>query len=828
MTAVLLFFAVLASVFFFRHPVAVKSIEHFTKPQVIKITCLHFSFDWQLNLNLKHACITSSLGTIEVSNAIWHPWSNILSIEQVKVKHLATDNQVEKEFPSENQPTKLNLPDSLPILSILSLDIDSFALLQPLHLSVNTISSNELSITGDVNASVKMKQNTLVGDLVWSLSDLTEWIPQAQKSLQDNAELLKDVTLDEAKIKTSLTFNGEIIKADSSLDLVGRFYVSSCPVAAVFKGNVLVDVNISSLNISLDLSQLENDLSVLNCPLLQDYLAKDDVPQLSFVIPQRVSIDETQINLPNLQIIDRRNTNRSIVLNELTYKSTGELEVTYSILLKQAIQTKNIAAGMFDFHAQGTLSGVLSTQTSEWPMNLKIINDNNRLVVNNLKMGALLIGNLSSEFSFHHSGTEKLEINGKIDSSAIQVGVFNLAKTSSVFSLSGANFNDLQLGVDNQLFKLSHPEVSVQKITNHIDLNIKNFQGLSFSGNSTVTKSSVQNINFLPINVAHTGQASLANMTLSSQHDIRLEQGFLIELAQQQVEAKVQINQQDIISLQGIISQLASALQVKEGYLSANIELTLPQEGEPFIATGKANFQGVSAKYQDYVLNNITYHTPLTFDSAGLQLAESTLHIDSIDAGVMIQQLDGSVMAQNSVFRLKQVQGEIFNGTFLLGDLWLDRREQQFNINIQNIDLAQVVALQQQPGIHITGNIDGNMPFIMGKQGIRIEDGRVSSLTGGKLTIIDNPSFDSIKVQQPELALLENIDFTQLESKVKFTPDGWVFFDFALQGNNPDKKQSVNFNYSHQENIFSLLESIRLVKSVENKIEQKITQGDKK
>jgi hypothetical protein len=162
-----------------------------------------------------------------------------------------------------------------------------------------------------------------------------------------------------------------------------------------------------------------------------------------------------------------------------------------------------------------------------------------------------------------------------------------------------------------------------------------------------------------------------------------------------------------------------------------------------------------------------------------------------------------------------------------LADLWLDGREQQFTIIIQSIDLAEVVALQQQPGIQITGNIDGDMPFIMGEQGIRIDDGWVSSLTGGKLTIVDNPSFDSVKNQQPELALLENLDFTQLESNVKFTPDGWVFFDFSLQGNNPDKKQSVNFNYSHQENLFSLLESIRLVKAVENKIEQNITQGDK-
>jgi hypothetical protein len=55
-----------------------------------------------------------------------------------------------------------------------------------------------------------------------------------------------------------------------------------------------------------------------------------------------------------------------------------------------------------------------------------------------------------------------------------------------------------------------------------------------------------------------------------------------------------------------------------------------------------------------------------------------------------------------------------------------------------------------------------------------------------------------------------------------------VFFDFSIKGNNPDEKRGVNFNYNHQQNLFSLLELKRLVKSVENKIEQKTIQGDKK
>jgi hypothetical protein len=831
MTATLLFFVVLAAIFLFRRPIAIKSIEHFTQPHDVSITCLKFSFNWQLNLNLKQACVTSPLGTIEVHDAIWHPWSNILNIQQIKVKHLAqppADSKADNGPLRVQQKNNLDLLGWLPKLSISSLKIDSYELLQPLHLSVNTISSNELSITGDVKAGVNITPNALIAKIMWRISDLAKWIPQVQTLIQDNAELLKELTFDESAINTRLTFDGEMLSADNSLDIASRFHVSNCTIDAVFKGNILVDVNVSSLDLNLNLTQLSNDISVANCPLLLDYFAQDDMPQLSFLFPQTIAINKTHINLPTLQIVDKSTTHRSIILNDVNYKTTGELEASYKILLKQPIKTKQITAEMFDLQAQGTLSTNLSTQVSELPTSFRIINDNNRLVVKNVKMDTLLIGNVSSEFSFHDTQTKQLQMKGIINSSIIKMGGLKLAKMNSDFSLSGATFNELQLSVDNQLFNAVHPDFKVQKITNHIDLNIKQLETLSFSGNTTVTKLLTQNINFMPINMTHTGQAILANMTLSSQHDISLENNFVLQLTHQQAEMKVQINQQDISRLQKITSQLQDGLLIKEGNLSANVELTLPQETEPLIAKGKANFLGVSAMYQDYVLKNITYQTPLTFDSAGLQLAESTLRIDSIDAGVMIQQLEANVIAQNSVFRLKQVQGEIFNGTFLLGDLWLDGREQQFNINIQNIDLAQVIALQKQPGINITGDINGDIPFIMGKQGIRIDNGRVSSLTGGKLSIIGNPSFDSIKVQQPELALLENLDFTQLKSNVKFTPDGWVFFDFAIKGNNPDKKQSVNFNYTHQENIFTLLESIRLVKSIENEIEQKITQGDKK
>ena len=139
-----------------------------------------------------------------------------------------------------------------------------------------------------------------------------------------------------------------------------------------------------------------------------------------------------------------------------------------------------------------------------------------------------------------------------------------------------------------------------------------------------------------------------------------------------------------------------------------------------------------------------------------------------------------------------------------------------------------MVELQQQSGIEVTGQVKGSLPIQFSKDEVRIDSGTLISQGPGNLRIFDNPAFDSIKAQQSELAFLENMDFTQLSSTVKLKPDGWLVLDFSLIGDNPEKNQSLNFNYSHQENILTLLKSLRLANSIQNKIEKSLIEGDEK
>ncbi|MEP1552638.1 MAG: YdbH domain-containing protein [Paraglaciecola sp.] len=786
--------------FIFRRPLAVKSIEYFTDSHNVTIQCLEFSFALPFKLEVQEACVSSPMGELSIENMTWQLWTNDLAIEEIHINHInATTSDIKAS--AEQQVEHLPLPQSLPWLNISSLYINSDVLVQPIKLTIKSVAETKVKITGDLSATIQVSPSYLTTDIEWRLSDLKKFIPQIQEWVRSEPQLFKKAALEQAKISTLLTFDGQTLHSQNALNISSNIAIKNCPIDVVLAGTLITNINLVDFSVEIDFNQLTNQVSLENCSFVHNYLADGDSPLLSLLIPTPLTLSGNEIKIPKLSIIDLQSTNeveiiRVLELANLNYKTAGNLEVGYQSTLKQPIENQttsmtNLSAEMVDFQGAGEL----------------IVD------ISNFK-------NPNAEHS--------LEMSGNIHISQAKLDTINIGQTRTDFVVSGKHYNDLQLSLDSHLVKLQDTDFNLQNFSNHLDLNITDLDSMSVTGHSNLTNLAIQNINFQPINITHLAQVNLQREELSSQHYVNLEQDFVLEVTQQQARINIGITEQAISRLKNTLDQIIHTLEINQGKLSASIDITLPQDSQELMAKGQANIQNLSVKYQDYLVNNINYLTPITYNSAGLQLPSANLYIDSIDVGLAISDITANVSSKNTVLGLQKVKGNIFEGEFLIPNLWLDGREQQFNVNLSNINLAEVIALQQQPGINITGKVNGILPMAINQQGLMVNNGWLASLTVGKLTINNNPSFDSIKMQQPELALLENLDFTQLESKVKFNPDGWVFFDIALKGNNPDRNQSVNFNYSHEENLYSLLESIRLVNAVGNTIEKKINQGDKK
>jgi len=308
---------------------------------------------------------------------------------------------------------------------------------------------------------------------------------------------------------------------------------------------------------------------------------------------------------------------------------------------------------------------------------------------------------------------------------------------------------------------------------------------------------------------------------LKSQHDVSVEKSLQFTVGQSGQQINLMMHQQSIDSLQAVATRFLPELILQDGTL--NIDAQMKSNGQDLLASIELVNAGV--KYADFSASGIATHANVYSDSAGLQLDNARLTILNADTGVPISNIALAYSIKNNSLKVDKATGNVLGGNFILSGFWLDNRNQNAQLTMNNIDLAKIVELQQQSGIDVTGSVSGTLPLTIKDGKVNIDKGLLKSDSAGALKIDGNPAFDSIAQQQTELNYLKDLEYEKLSSKVKLNTDGLLFLDFSILGKNPTQQQAVNFNYHHEENILTLMRSLRLTDSVQNQIEHKIKKG---
>lgn len=232
----------------------------------------------------------------------------------------------------------------------------------------------------------------------------------------------------------------------------------------------------------------------------------------------------------------------------------------------------------------------------------------------------------------------------------------------------------------------------------------------------------------------------------------------------------------------------------------------------------------------------------LSFDhELGIQPTLQSLHPTQFE----LKHMDSGVTASNisTLLRLKtpdkkllpeieiqNLQGEIFGGKFTADDFIynLNSATNRLKVNATNIDLAKIVETQQLEDITVTGRIDGNIPVTINAQGISIEHGAfINDVRAG--TIRYNPAAGTEQLKQNPLTgitldALRDFRYSELSAGVDFTPEGVLTIDLKLKGTSPelDTNRPVHLNINTEQNLLSLLKSLRYAKGVSDAIDAKV------
>jgi len=133
---------------------------------------------------------------------------------------------------------------------------------------------------------------------------------------------------------------------------------------------------------------------------------------------------------------------------------------------------------------------------------------------------------------------------------------------------------------------------------------------------------------------------------------------------------------------------------------------------------------------------------------------------------------------------------------------------------LAGIDVAQLAALQSKPVVEVSGRVGGTLPLLLGRDAVAIRNGRLKNESPLTLSIPQTEGVIALKKanQAVDMALdaLSPLRIKELSAQINMSADGWMQAAMTIKGVNPRRKLPIVLNYTHQENMFELLRSLRI------------------
>ena len=741
-----------------------------------KLTCLDYQLTSFSHLNIHRACVELNQLTLVATVVRYAPFKKTLAAERVEVTVKQTEHNPPADLTASN--TAFVLPDNLPDISIDNLVLYSEILNTPVHLSVQQTQKHRFDIisSGDVSpalierGSIEFSGNEITAQIHWSPSVAFDMIHFDQQ--------LKDtLAFDQALIISQLTLSSEMLASSHKLGPVLKLSHADCTVALATNGTVDFNyfLNKSEGEIAPSQTLIHADFSPCN-PITQR-LGKVKNKQLNLTFNGVVSIEDKTLSLPSLTL---RSVAKDFLTAQFTdIETTGPNEISFNALV-----------------------------TAKMPE----------------------VGLFNTDLSLHKQGPA-IQVSGLISSAKVLLADNQLENAEAHYSFNLV-IEDTPRGEGQVKFnadKLIATHMGLANITSELDILLA--PNTQISGQTQIGLLDAKVID-TSVSLEHQFNVVVAERTISGQHVVNLpsELSFAVlhQLSEDQHNAQIQLPLQPVSNLNQIVGPLG--VQTQEGNLLADIKLDLLS----LSGNGKIEVQDTAVKYGEYLAQGINYSPDFRLDSGNLQLSPSMFRVENLDAGVEITDITGELSSENGRFQVNRVRSELLGGLLEIDSAWLDNKDQTVTLKLRDIDLQSVMQTQQQAGIdssgiELSGKLNGDVP-------VKVESGQASialasliNSTEGTLKITGNSGFEALKVQQPEigqqLALLEHVEFETLTSDLTMDTDGMVFFDMKIRGVNPEHKQPINFNYTHEQNIFTLLKALRLSEQIEQSIQQKMT-GD--
>lgn len=797
----------------FRLPLLQWAIAPELKKAGITLSCLDFSITSELNIHADKVCvnyqnqqlqltgITANTKRVDIENAV-------LTVNSLPKSDNA--NQLAKNL-------DLALPLNRPLINIKQLVVKSDELNKPLKISILEPTLNKFNVTGDINASAILTANKVSGQF------------EIDNTLLKQAINTKNTLIADANFNTQQAFSFDGIELELNGDISSQFahtYEFShtnqqCQINVLTTGKLATHFNLNSQALMFNTDLLNNKINLTpSCTELippseyAGFFSKQVPLNWQLKLPQSIRLEGSELSVPVINLVSEGDKLFDFLITDTTLNITSPLEYLQTNLSAQ-INTPDIN----NISVNAQLSGAVIK--GDYAVMLEDLPEFAPATANGLSLSGHF--NISEFIDSKPIGL----INAKLTLNSVDA--FDISTVQYQGDLTAKMDKQLnaEVALTQQLKSAEYKEFKVTDISNKLTANANLGVGELFADLTAKTNIKAVNSPDIKLNNIKVESTGLQSRALKATHHAFINDVELVinhHMSSQAHPFEVVIPEQSALSLNAFISQFEPLAQLTEGefngYISGDINLQN--------ALFNIGISHTSALYNDYLASDLSSTFSGEYNSGKLNVKPTTFNLNEFRAGAVVKTIKGQWQVNNNTALINDVKGSVFGGEFSLDSYTVGKPNQVANVKFENIDASKLVTLDDKSGIVLTGRLAGSLPVHFDSGKIEIIDGSLFSQGTGNLKITNNAAFDSVMQQQqelqPVLGLLTNLDIQKLNSSVALKNDGWLKLGVNLQGYNKAEQQQVNFNYNHEENVFTLLRALRLSDEITQKVEQQYSQ----
>ncbi len=206
------------------------------------------------------------------------------------------------------------------------------------------------------------------------------------------------------------------------------------------------------------------------------------------------------------------------------------------------------------------------------------------------------------------------------------------------------------------------------------------------------------------------------------------------------------------------------------------------------------------------------------------------ISVDAIDFGFVLENAIGDIHFEIDGTGSPRLEMAGFSAGFFDGTIGVPKIElgglggsYEFEIHFEGLDLQCMAGGQQCSGLAIDGRISGRLPVILEDSELRIENGALTNDGVGRINY-DAGADTATGGAEILFKALKEFEYDVLTAEPLYRSDGTLLLNLHLEGISQEigENQPIHFNINLEQNVLSLLESIRLVNGLNDRIDRKV------